>query len=165
MVIRQAVYEDLDALAAIEQSAAKLFRGTVMEFAMDDPPLDNVRLKTALSGNTLWIAEQDAVRAGFLCAHLIGTLLYIDELAVAAEYQGQGLGRALMEICIADARKRFKRIALLTDRELPWSAPFYARLGFVEWNSPSTAVAAKLEEEIAYGFDVKRRCAMLINLN
>lgn len=165
MAIRQAAYEDIGTLAAIERSAAQLFRGTPMEFAMDDPPLDRATLEDALSENTLWIAEHGAVRAGFLCARPLGSLLYIDELAVASEFQGHGLGRELMETCIAEADKRFKRIALTTDRDLPWNAPFYARLGFEEWKIPAAAIAAKLEEEIAHGFDANRRCAMLLSLD
>lgn len=165
MAIRQATHEDIGKLSAIERSAAQLFRGTPMEFAMDDPPLESVTLEAALSENTLWIAEHEAMRAGFLCARPLGTLLYIDELAVASEYQGHGLGRALMKTCIAEALERFTRIALTTDRDLPWNAPFYAQLGFEEWKNPSTAVAAKLAEEIAHGFNANRRCAMLLSLD
>jgi GNAT superfamily N-acetyltransferase len=165
MGIRLAERVDIAALAAIERSAAELFRGTVMEFAIGDPPLDRGTLEAALSKDTLWIAEHEGARAGFLCVSTLGTLLYVDELAVAAEYQGLGLGRALMEVCIADTRGRFDRIALTTDRELPWNAPFYARLGFEEWTNPPAAITAKLEEEFAHGFDAKRRCAMLLSLS
>lgn len=164
MPIRLADHTDISALAAIERSAGELFRGTAMEFAMDDPPLDHATLEAALSDNTLWIARHTDARAGFLCGSGIGTLLYIDELAVASQYQGHGLGRALMETCAANARGRFKCIALTTDRELPWNAPFYARLGFEEWENPPAAIAAKLEEEIAHGFAADRRCAMRFSL-
>lgn len=165
MAIRHAQHSDIGALAAIERSAAELFRGTPMEFAMDDPPLDRRTLEIALSEKTLWIAEQAEARAGFLCGTPMGVILYIDELAVASEYQGLGLGRALMETCIADARRRFDHIVLTTDRNLPWNAPFYLRLGFEEWENPPAAIAVKLEEEVAHGFDVNRRCAMLFSLN
>lgn len=164
MAIRLAEYADISTLAAIERSAGELFRGTAMEFAMDDPPLDHTTLEAALSAATLWIVEHADARAGFLCGSGIGTLLYIDELAVASDYQGHGLGRALMEACITDARDRFQYIALTTDRELPWNGPFYARLGFEEWENPPAAITAKLEEEIAHGFAADRRCAMLLSL-
>ena len=165
MVIRQATLEDIDTLAAIERSAAQLFRDTIMESAMDDPPLDRGILKAALSENALWIADHEGAQAGFLCGTPMGAMLYIDELAVGSEYQGHGLGRALMETCIAEARGRFKCIALTTDRELPWNAPFYAQLGFEEWKKPSAAIAAKLAGEIAHGLDAERRCAMLLSFD
>lgn len=164
MTIRPAEHADIGELAAIELSAGKLFRGTAMEFAMDDPPLDRATLEQALSCNTLWIAEHEGARAGFLSGTPLERLLYIDELAVASAYQGLGLGRALMETGIAAARGRFDRIALTTDRELAWNGPFYARLGFEEWSGPPAAIAAKLEEEIAHGFDAGRRCAMQLDL-
>jgi len=165
MTIRRAEFSDISALAAIERSAGELFRGTVMEFAMDDPPLDRATLEVALQEKTLWIAEHGSARAGFLCGSVLGKMLYIEELAVASEYQGHGLGRALMETCIAEVRGRFECIALTTDRELPWNAPFYARLGFEEWGNPPAAIRAKLEEEIAHGFRADRRCAMLLSLD
>lgn len=165
MAIRPAEYADIGELAAIELSASELFRGTAMEFAMDDPPLDHATLERALSCSTLWVAEHGGKRAGFLCGTPLERLLYIDELAVASEYQGMGLGRALMETGIAEAYGRFDRIALTTDRELAWNGPFYARLGFEEWRNPPAAIAARLEEEIAHGFDAGRRCAMQLCLS
>ncbi|RED16385.1 GNAT family N-acetyltransferase [Parasphingopyxis lamellibrachiae] len=165
MAIRPAEHADIRELAAIELSASELFRGTVMEFAMDDPPLDRATLERALLCSTLWVAEHEGECAGFLCATPLERLLYIDELAVASEYQGHGLGRALMETGIKEARGRFDRIALTTDRELAWNGPFYARLGFEEWPSPPAAITAELEEEIAHGFDAGRRCAMQLGLS
>lgn len=165
MAVRLAIKEDIGLLAAIEQSAAGLFRDTVMEFAMDDPPLDQAILQTALMQNSLWVDEQDGTLAGFLCAHRTGALLYIDELAVAADYQGLGAGRALMECCLGAAQDRFDGIALTTDRELPWNAPFYAQLGFAIWDDPPASTAAKLAEEIAHGFDPHRRYAMILRLD
>ncbi|MEM8696246.1 MAG: GNAT family N-acetyltransferase [Pseudomonadota bacterium] len=162
MTVRKARGDDLPALGTIEASAAQLFRGTAMEFAIDDPPLGRDILEAALAGETLWIADQRKARAGFLCGRALGDELYIEELAVAAEFQGFGLGRALMESCIAEARERFAGVSLTTDRELPWNGPFYATLGFVDYADPPPAIAAKLEEEIAAGFDPDRRCAMVL---
>ncbi|WZB66012.1 hypothetical protein WJ971_27115 [Achromobacter xylosoxidans] len=53
-------------------------------------------------------------------------------------------------------------MALTTDRELPWNAPFYQRQGFVEVPAPQLgpALRARLEAEAAAGFDPARRCAM-----
>ena len=162
LAVRLAQSDDIGALAAIERSAAELFRGTVMELAIDDSALERAILESALSENTLWIAEHDGVPVGFLCGSRQEALLYIDELAVAAEYQGHGLGRALLARCILEARGWFDGIALTTDRELPWNGPFYARSGFVECVDPPAAVAAKIDEEIAHGFDPDRRCAMIL---
>lgn len=134
-----------------------------MEFAINGPALDRAILESALSEKTLWIAEHDSKRAGFICGSRLGALLYIEELAVAAAYQGQGLGGALLVRCITEARERFEGIALTTDRELPWNGPFYARSGFVECIDPPAIVATKIDEEIALGFDPDRRCAMILD--
>lgn len=165
VTIRAGRKDDIETLAAIERSAAELFRGTAMEFAIDDTPLERTIIREALEQDNLWIAEHDGERAGFLCGRKLDGLLYIEELAVADIYQGLGLGRALMETCIGEAHGRFDGIALTTDRTLPWNAPFYEKLGFRELTDRPPAIARKLQEEVAAGFDPDRRCAMILRFD
>jgi GNAT superfamily N-acetyltransferase len=89
-------------------------------------------------------------------------LLFIDELSVHADFQRHGIGRALMKRALGEVRKGLDGAALTTDRELPWNAPFYASLGFEELDDPPPAIAAELADEEADGFDMTRRCAMML---
>jgi GNAT superfamily N-acetyltransferase len=70
-------------------------------------------------------------------AFLAGTerdeTLYINEIDVVRAWQRKGVGRRLMATAIETARaSRLRGVTLTTDRFVPFNAPFYARLGFVE---------------------------------
>ncbi|MBC2776992.1 GNAT family N-acetyltransferase [Parasphingopyxis marina] len=153
---------DIPALADIERSSAALFRGTHMEFAIDHPPLGAATHEAGIAEGSHWIAEVDGARAGFCCAQAIDDLLYIAELSVGQAYQRLGLGRALMDAAIAHAKANCAGACLITDRELAWNRPFYATLGFADWDEPSAAAKAILADEIEGGFDPATRCAMIL---
>jgi ribosomal protein S18 acetylase RimI-like enzyme len=51
---------------------------------------------------------------------------------VDTSYQGRGIGAALMEDCLDDAKARGADVVWLqTWKEAPWAVGFYARMGFV----------------------------------
>ena len=164
MPIRKTRKEDIDTLAAVERSAAELFRGTHFENAISDETLHPEKHLRAIVEGTHWVDAQGDTIAGFCCAHAMAQSLYIDELAVGADFQGLGIGRQLMETAIAEARQDFHAISLITDRTLPWNAPFYASLGFVEWDEPEAAILAELADEEADGFDMAQRIVMILRL-
>ena len=61
----------------------------------------------------------------------------------------------------AGAAGRYGAVVLTTDRELPWNAPFYRRLGFREMALPySPGLERRMLAEADAGFDPRRRCAM-----
>jgi ribosomal protein S18 acetylase RimI-like enzyme len=50
---------------------------------------------------------------------------------VDGAYQGQGVGAALMDACLADARERRADVVWLQVwKEAPWAVGFYRRMGF-----------------------------------
>lgn len=62
-----------------------------------------------------------------------GRALLLEDVIVAAEYRGQGLGRRLVEHVLEWARKRgIVRITLLADRDNQAALEFYHRLGFTD---------------------------------
>lgn len=160
--IRLGKATELDALDAVIRSSDELFRGTHLEWAIEEAASEAYRFKRALGEGSLWVAEVDGQLAGLVCAHATEESLYVDQLSVAREYQGRGIGRALMETAIAHARAHHPAISLITDREIPWNAPFYATLGFVEWPKPDPGVQADLDDEIADGFDPATRIVMIL---
>jgi GNAT superfamily N-acetyltransferase len=164
LAIRLATTLDLDELADVEKSAAELFIGTAMEFAVAMPSLEPEKLRSALEQGTLWVADEAGTVGGFLCARRLAGLLYVDEIAVHRSFQRRGLGRRLLETLIETARAQGQDIALTTDRDLPWNAPFYAGMGFKVWNNPAEEIRAILRDEAAAGLDRAQRCAMILQI-
>ena len=164
-MIRLGRSEELDAIGALEESADTLFRGTHLEWAIGKWPPQRDRYERGICEGWLWVWEQDDRIAGFVCAHAVDDLIYVDQLAVGADFQRLGIGRKLMEHAIADTSAHGKALALITDRKIPWNMPFYASLGFVDWPDPSPGIQAELDEEYADGFDPETRVAMLLKLD
>ena len=102
---------------------------------------------------------------GFLAALAHGDRLHIDELDVLRDQQGQGIGRRLLSHVIDWAKAEgFKTISLTTFRNIPWNAPFYARVGFSEWDplEAPASIRQALVKEAAFG--LQDRCAMRMDL-
>jgi len=112
---------------------------------------------------TSWVAEAEDQIVGFLCAEIMSGDLHVWELAVRREWQGQGIGRRLMETAIEYARGNHLRcVTLTTFRQVPWNEPFYRRLGFevIDMKSMEPRLALILQDEIQQGLPGDLRCAM-----
>jgi GNAT superfamily N-acetyltransferase len=130
--IRPARPDELALLPALEAAADTMFEplgigplpgpGTPDEFAAalvvlvaGDPPVGLCRIDG--------IAASDDSGGG---AHL-------EQLSVAPEHAGRGIGRALLRAGCDWARTNgYDEITLATYRDIPWNGPFYASEGFVE---------------------------------
>jgi GNAT superfamily N-acetyltransferase len=168
MIIRLARPADALALPAIERSAAELFRcDPSLAWLADAEVLDAAQHMSAIKQANVWVAETTEL-AGFLRAVDIDQHLHIEELSVSQAFQGQGIGRRLVSAAIEHARAlRLKAVTLTTFRDLPWNAPFYQRMGFVEL-IPSEAnhhLREALQAEITHGFPADRRCGMALPLS
>jgi GNAT superfamily N-acetyltransferase len=168
--VRRASLADAAALPAIERSAAQLFRL--------DPPLarladaevpDAARHRQAIEQAYVWVAENsEGQLTGFVRAVDIDQHLHIEELSVSQAFQGQGTGRALVAAVIEQARvMQLNSVTLTTFRDLPWNAPFYQRMGFVELTlaQADRHLRDALQAEITHGFPPERRCAMRLPLS
>ena len=167
MIIRLARPADALALPAIERSAAELFRlDPQLAWLADAEVAEVAQHVRAIEEANVWVAESTEL-AGFLRAVEIDQHLHIEELSVSQAFQGQGIGRQLVSAAIEHARAlRLKAVTLTTFRDLPWNAPFYQRMGFVELTSAPTAgyLHDAVQAEIALGFPANRRCAMHLPL-
>jgi GNAT superfamily N-acetyltransferase len=151
-------------LPPIELSAAQAFRGWDVPDSVLAQCAPADAWKPQLAAGTLWIVD-DAGPVAFLAASRHGKRLHIDEVDVDLAHQRQGLGRRLIGEAIAWARRSgVERLSLTTFRNIPWNAPFYASLGFVEWEpdqAPAT-IRQALAYEAARG--LTDRCAMTLDL-
>jgi len=163
-MIRPARAGDLAAIPDIETSAATLFDdfGEALPDGEAASPSDHWR--AALAEESLWVAtDADDRPVGFIACVCYGQIMYVQEVDVSRDHQDQGLGRALMETAIAAARARgLTAVALTTNRQLPFNAPFYASLGFAERADPPPWLARIVADEERRG--LPDRCAMLLEL-
>ena len=69
--------------------------------------------------------------------------------------------RALItHACDWSRARRLPSIALSTFRDVPWNAPLYARLGFVETHTLTPALVQVQAHEATLGFPMARRVIM-----
>ena len=87
------------------------------------------------------------------------------ELSVDLAWQGKGIGRQLIARAADHARKvGLTSLTLTTFRDVPWNAPFYAKLGFEYITELTPELREKREEEAAHGLAYNSRCAMRLPL-
>lgn len=84
-----------------------------------------------VADGSLIVAERDGVPAGYAAMGIVDGLAHLCEIDVLPSYAGQGIGRRLMEACMAWARARtLSAITLSTFIDVPWNGPWYASQGF-----------------------------------
>ncbi|MCU6304045.1 GNAT family N-acetyltransferase [Enterobacter cloacae] len=157
---------DVTALPAIERAAGERFRDypELAWLAEGDVISAEQHLDYAERGLS-WLALANDQPVGFILAETHVSSLFIVELSVHLDWQGKGMGRRLIA-CVADqARKRgLASLTLTTFRDVPWNAPFYARLGFEMITTLTPELRKKREEETAHGLAYDARCAMRLPL-
>lgn len=157
---------DVTALPTIERAAGQRFRDypELAWLAEGEVISAEQHLDYAERGLS-WLALANDQPVGFILAETHVSSLFIVELSVHLDWQGKGIGRRLIA-CVADqARKRgLASLTLTTFRDVPWNAPFYARLGFEMITTLTPELREKREEETAHGLAHDARCAMRLPL-
>lgn len=164
--VRAATVGDLSSLPEIERQAHSIIYGMAGLGAVADlPPATVERLRDG----PCWVAADRSQRiVGFILASRQENDAVIETLAILPEFGGGGLGRALVGAVLDWARQTALGGALVTAyRDIPWDAPFYARLGFSEvphrqW---SHAMHRLRREDTAAGHDPTRRLWMRLALD
>ncbi len=153
-------------MPGIERAAAVAFAAAPgFDFTRTRSEADYARL--IRKGHCLTALVGEAV-AGFLVAEPFRRELHIWEMDVAPQFQRRGIGAGLVRAAQIDARNTgFKTLTLTTFRDVPWNAPFYARLGFEEVTAIDAhlRLAGELANEIDDGLPADRRCAMICFLD
>jgi len=164
--IRPTTSDDVAALPALERAAGERFR--------DDPDLAWLAEGEVISAEQhlgyaerglSWLALANERPVGFLLAEAHPSSLFIVELSVDLAWQGKGIGRQLIARAADHARKvGLTSLTLTTFRDVPWNAPFYAKLGFEYITELTPELREKREEEAAHGLAYNSRCAMRLPL-
>lgn len=164
--IRLATAQDVAYLPAIEQTAALRLRDVLPDlYALFSQHVMTVAdFEGYLQAGLLWVAIEDQRPVGFIAASTIDGHGHIDEVDVLPAYGRRGIGRALIETVCDWAKDRgLTSVTLSTQENVPWNAPFYARLGFrvlaeAEW---SDAYHALRQQEAELGVPMTERVLMI----
>ncbi|VVD65031.1 GNAT family N-acetyltransferase [Pandoraea pneumonica] len=163
--VRPATLADAEALPTIDRDAGQVFRRfPELAWLADGEGMPVERHRAFIEKGAAWVGvDENDTPVGFLDAEVAGDELHVWEMSVHRDWQGRGLGRALMAAA-SDyaARTGLAALTLTTFRDVPWNGPFYERLGFA--TIPSTELSARLKrvlvDEVAGGLPEDRRCAM-----
>lgn len=167
MHIRRVEIAELAQLPSIENSAGEAFRGSSQSEVADGPDNPSDFYLPLAAQGLVWVAASEAGLLGFIGCERFDDALHICELDVRHEHQRKGIGRALIAHAIQAARDlQLPAVTLSTFRDIPWNAPFYSRLGFVEpaVDEPHLRRASIAALEAAQGLDVASRCFMRLAL-
>lgn len=162
-VVRLAGPEHVDRLPEIEREAATRFGDSLPESVLSHvTPLDS--LLAARQAGLLWVAVEPAgTPVGFAVAGIVGRRVHLEELDVLPAHGRKGVGAALIGAVVDYALDRgCDEITLTTFRDVPWNAPFYARLGFEEIpeHELGADLVRRLSEEVTLGLERSGRVAM-----
>ncbi len=163
--IRLARREDAGALPAIERSGAELLGGYPGIEGIDpDRVMTSAQYRALIAKGHSLVATVANRVVGFLVSEPCGRELHIREMDVASQWRRQGIGAILIRACGIDAvNAGFAALTLTTFRDVPWNAPFYARLGFVEVAEPEehSRLNTELVKEDLAGLRREQRVAMI----
>ncbi|KIF77507.1 GCN5 family acetyltransferase [Streptomyces sp. 150FB] len=162
MRIRPATVADLPLLQEIEVAGGEAFRTVGMgEIADHAPPPLDVLDSYRLAGHA-WVTDDGTGRpVAYLIHDDVDGAAHIEQLTVHPSAAHRRLGSALIDHLAAHATGT-SGLTLTTFAEVPWNAPYYARLGF------RTLTEAELTDglreirraEAAHGLDAWPRVCM-----
>ncbi|WP_424812902.1 GNAT family N-acetyltransferase [Roseococcus sp. YIM B11640] len=86
-----------------------------------------------IASSQAWVEEQDGALVAALVLEDTDDGLLIDNIAVAEQMRGTGIGRRLMQFAEDEARRRgHRRVWLYTNEKMTENIALYTRLGYAE---------------------------------
>ncbi len=132
-----------------------------------DEPLSIEVLAGYCEAHRLWVTVDDQDQPeGYLIADVVDGYAHIEQVSVHPQSGGRGLGAALIDHVKTWARDEgLAAFTLTTFRDVPWNAPYYARLGFktMEADKLGPGLAAIRKNEQAHGLDRWPRVCMIFS--
>jgi GNAT superfamily N-acetyltransferase len=119
----------------------------------------------AIERDRLYVAEERATGApvGWIFDTRSEGEWCVGQVSVAPEHGRRGIGTALLLHSIERAEAAgFRSVVLNTERDVPWTRPWYERLGFdvvepADWTADMHVIVA---EQVAQGLDWETRVHM-----
>jgi GNAT superfamily N-acetyltransferase len=162
-VIRPATTEDLPALQEIERAAGEPFRALGMAAIADDDPPSVADLEVFRRAGRAWVCDPGDGPVAYLLAEVVDGYGHVEQVSVHPAHARRGLGRQLIDHAAGwAAGEGLAGLTLTTYAEVPWNAPYYARLGFVTLGEEelTDGLRAIRAHETARGLDTWPRVTM-----
>lgn len=125
--------DQLPRLQEIEDAAGCWFAEIGMVEIAEDPPAGIETLEGYRVRDMAWVATPDTAgdAVAYLLADTVDGNLHIEQLTVHPDWARRGIGRILIEHLAEVGRANgVPALTLTTFAEVPWNAPYYARIGF-----------------------------------
>jgi len=158
---------DIAALQAVEREADQRFRAAGHPELADGSVIPDAVAARAMAAGQLWVAECAGQVVGWAYTGRFGDELCLGQISVATAYGQRGIGGALLDAAIAQARGAgASSLVLTTQRNVAWNAPWYLRRGFeivppVAWTPAQQRLSAAQEAD---GLDWRTRVHMRLVL-
>ena len=160
---RVATNVDPPRLQDIEDAAGDAFRSIGMAWVADDPPPAQELLLEHIAAGAAWVAVAGETVVGYVIASMVDGEGHVDQVSVDPIAAGHRIGQRLLAL-VDDwaAAKGATATTLTTFRDVPWNAPYYGRLGFVEIDEAEFGPELRSirDAERAAGLDAAPRLAM-----
>ena len=141
-----------------------MFRSIGMEWIADSDPMPVEVLEDYASSGRSWVAMDESDRpVGFVVVDVVDGNAHVGQVSVLPDYQGRGLGKALLEAVRAWAIETgCPALTLTTFIYVPWNRPLYEHLGFVvvPEDEMQPGLRAVREHESRIGLDPESRVCM-----
>jgi GNAT superfamily N-acetyltransferase len=162
--IRRATPADHTALSTIERAAAEMFRHTPHP-QMADAPLACEHLG---AGDEVWVVvDAQDQPVGFAIVRAASAVWHLQEIDVHPAHARRGLGAQLIAAIAHEAAAQgVPALTLSTCDDIPWNAPYYARLGFRALSSAELSAELRAVRcvEAAAGLPMQHRVCMRMKL-
>jgi ribosomal protein S18 acetylase RimI-like enzyme len=160
--IADAAPEQLADITAVDRAASECFPLAVLPAHCRRAALSLDTLIEAQRNGVLWVATTPANRVvGFLLAQVTDCVGYVAELSVEPAHQRRGVGRRLMDrACVWATQSRLEAMTLTTFTTVPWNAPWYRRLGFVELDPDELSPFLRMQLARERNIGLENRVAM-----
>lgn len=128
MIIQTPTRAELPVLREIERAAGEPFRALGMAPVADDEPPSLAQLTEFQRAGRALAAYEGGRPVGYLLWQPVDGCTHVEQVSVHPEHARRGLGRALIDR--AELAAGPVALTLTTFAEVPWNAPYYARIGF-----------------------------------
>jgi predicted N-acetyltransferase YhbS len=160
--LRPAKPAEIPLVREIERASAQRFIGLMDALAADEPSPSQV-LAARIATDGLLVAVVAGAPVAFVMFRPVEDGLYIEQIDVLPTFGRRRIGATLLEAVAERARKEDRsRLTLSTFRGVPWNAPYYRRLGFVDIaeEALTPGLLEIREAHLARGLDESQRVFM-----
>ena len=161
MHIRPARADEIERVREIERVSATRFLGTDRAWLAEDEPTDAGTLAERIGAGRLLVAADGEVPVAFVMFRPLEGCAYVEQIDVLPSHARRGIGAALLDAVTELARARgWPALTLSTFKDVPFNAPYYARLGFAVVEELTPGLAKVRAEHEARGLDETARVFM-----